>query len=139
MLDSAHLYQNRDPAVTADFRQVIAPFLERHLRLDDAKLTRVFPAMPQSGDNLGGLLQAYANVRQRSLERWACSIGRAPGCMACCPETVSPNEKRGSCAFDIARTRELNIAILHPVRSVGVSNGSAHPTASFWPSIHSRQ
>lgn len=56
-LESAQLYQNRDLAVTTDFRQVIAPLLEHHLRLDDARLAKVFPGMPGTANNLGGLIR----------------------------------------------------------------------------------
>lgn len=35
-------YQGRDLAVSTDFRDVIVTLLERHLRLDDAKIHQVF-------------------------------------------------------------------------------------------------
>lgn len=49
------LYQNRDLAVTTDFRQVIATVLTRHLRLPDATLARVFPDGVGTGSELGAL------------------------------------------------------------------------------------
>lgn len=52
------LYQNRDLAVTTDFRQVIAAVLTRHLRLPDAALTRVFPDGVGVGSGLSGVLHA---------------------------------------------------------------------------------
>lgn len=57
-LDTAQLYQNRDLAVTTDFRQVLAPLMERHLRLDDAKLAKVFPEMPGANNDVSRLIQA---------------------------------------------------------------------------------
>lgn len=42
-LAPAALHEGRDLAVTTDFRQVIAEVLERHLRLDDARIARVLP------------------------------------------------------------------------------------------------
>jgi uncharacterized protein (DUF1501 family) len=45
-LDAAALHDGRDLAVTTDFRQVIAQVLQRHLRLDDAALSRVLPNGP---------------------------------------------------------------------------------------------
>ncbi|PZP33897.1 MAG: hypothetical protein DI603_07400 [Roseateles depolymerans] len=46
-LDDAALVDGRDLAVSTDFRQVIAPLLQRHLGLDDAGLAAVFPQGPQ--------------------------------------------------------------------------------------------
>ncbi|SRR5579883_719780 len=42
-LSANQLYQNRDLAITTDFRDVIATLLERHINLDAAKLNRIFP------------------------------------------------------------------------------------------------
>ncbi len=47
-LDDNTLYEGRDLAVTTDFRSVLAQVAERHLRLSDADLASVFPAMPKS-------------------------------------------------------------------------------------------
>ena len=55
-LGDQQLYQNRDLAVTTDFRQVISTVLERHLELPDAVLDRVFPLAPAPGAALSGLL-----------------------------------------------------------------------------------
>lgn len=38
------LYQGRDLPVTTDFRDVVVSVLERHLKLNDAKLRQVFPS-----------------------------------------------------------------------------------------------
>ncbi len=45
-LDDAALVDRRDLAVSTDFRQVIAPLLQRHLGLDEAGLAAVFPQGP---------------------------------------------------------------------------------------------
>jgi uncharacterized protein (DUF1501 family) len=42
----AALNEGRDLPVTTDFRAVLAQVAERHLRLDDARLGQVFPALP---------------------------------------------------------------------------------------------
>ncbi|MDE2070749.1 MAG: DUF1501 domain-containing protein [Gammaproteobacteria bacterium] len=57
-LADEQLYQNRDLAVTTDFRQVIASVLARHLRLPDATLGRVFPDGLGAGAELPALLNA---------------------------------------------------------------------------------
>jgi uncharacterized protein (DUF1501 family) len=46
--DSA-LNEGRDLPVTTDFRSVLAQIAEKHLRLNDKQLTRLFPALPQKG------------------------------------------------------------------------------------------
>jgi uncharacterized protein (DUF1501 family) len=46
-LASDRLYQNRDLAVTSDFRTVIATVIERHMGLPDATLAKIFPQIPQ--------------------------------------------------------------------------------------------
>ncbi|MGH8312839.1 MAG: DUF1501 domain-containing protein, partial [Gammaproteobacteria bacterium] len=57
-LGGDQLYQNRDLAITTDFRQVIATVLTRHLRLPDSALTRVFPDGLGAGTELPALLNA---------------------------------------------------------------------------------
>lgn len=60
-LQPGQLYQNRDLAVTTDFRQVLALILERHLGLSDAALARIFPSLPAaaaSAPALAGMLAA---------------------------------------------------------------------------------
>lgn len=50
------LYQNRDLAVTTDFRQVAAALLTRHLKLSDAALEQVFPGGIGAGAHVGSLI-----------------------------------------------------------------------------------
>ena len=57
-LSDEQLYQNRDLAVTTDFRQVIGTLLSRHLRLADAGLAQVFPDGLGAAVNLSALLKA---------------------------------------------------------------------------------
>ena len=45
----AALNEGRDLPVTTDFRTVLAQIAEKHLRLGDKQLTRLFPALPQKG------------------------------------------------------------------------------------------
>ncbi len=54
-LADEQLYQDRDLAVTTDFRQVISTLLSQHLGLSDAILSQVFPGGPGTHTNLGGL------------------------------------------------------------------------------------
>lgn len=46
-LDDAALHDGRDLAVVTDYRTVLAQICERHLRLSDADLLKVFPDMPR--------------------------------------------------------------------------------------------
>ncbi len=57
-LADAQLYQNRDLAITTDYRHLLATVLERHLRLPDAAMAKIFPAMPAMRGNLGQILSA---------------------------------------------------------------------------------
>jgi uncharacterized protein (DUF1501 family) len=57
-LSSDRLYQNRDLAVTSDFRSVIGTVIERHMALSDQSLRTVFPEMPQSQSGYTTLLKA---------------------------------------------------------------------------------
>jgi len=43
-LATKQLYQNRDLAITTDFRDVITTILERHINLDETKLNQIFPS-----------------------------------------------------------------------------------------------
>ena len=45
-IDESSLNENRDLAITSDFRDVIADVAERHLALPDAQLARLFPDRP---------------------------------------------------------------------------------------------
>ncbi len=57
-LDTAALADGRDLAVCTDFRQVLAPVLQRHLGLGDAALAQVFPQAPAAWAQAGKLLRA---------------------------------------------------------------------------------
>jgi uncharacterized protein (DUF1501 family) len=46
-LNDNALYEGRDLPMTTDYRTVLAQICERHLRLSDADLSDVFPAMPK--------------------------------------------------------------------------------------------
>ena len=52
------LYQNRDLAITTDFRQVIATVLTRHLRLPDKQLGQIFPDGLGASVNLNAILHS---------------------------------------------------------------------------------
>ncbi len=45
-LSTANLYQERDLAVTTDFREPIATVLRAHMQMTDAQIDRVFPRRP---------------------------------------------------------------------------------------------
>jgi uncharacterized protein (DUF1501 family) len=45
-LSTASLYQERDLAVTTDFRDPIATVLRTHMVFSDAQIDRVFPSRP---------------------------------------------------------------------------------------------
>ena len=49
-LDSAALYENRDLAITTDFRGIIAQMLQGHLQLNESELAAVLPNMPSSAN-----------------------------------------------------------------------------------------
>jgi uncharacterized protein (DUF1501 family) len=57
-LADAQLYQGRDLAVTTDFRQPLAMVLERHLRLPDATMAKIFPGMPAPRRDLAQIFAA---------------------------------------------------------------------------------
>lgn len=56
-LDTAALADGRDLAVRTDFRQVLAPVLQRHLGLNDAALAMVLPLAPVAWAQAGKLLR----------------------------------------------------------------------------------
>ncbi len=45
-IDESGLHENRDLAITTDFRDVVAEVAERHLTLPDAQLAQLFPDRP---------------------------------------------------------------------------------------------
>jgi uncharacterized protein (DUF1501 family) len=57
-LAAAQLYQSRDLAVTTDYRHALAAILERHMRLPDAAMAKIFPGMPAPRGNLAQILSA---------------------------------------------------------------------------------
>jgi uncharacterized protein (DUF1501 family) len=58
-IDDASLHEQRDLAITTDFRSVLMQVCERHLRLGDRQLARVFPHAPNANAaSLKGLLTA---------------------------------------------------------------------------------
>lgn len=57
-LDASALADGRDLAVRTDFRQVLAPLLQRHLGLSETALATVFPQAPQTWRYADKLLRA---------------------------------------------------------------------------------
>jgi uncharacterized protein (DUF1501 family) len=57
-LGAAQLYQGRDLAVTTDYRHPLAAIIERHLRLDDKALAKIFPGMPSARGDFADILAA---------------------------------------------------------------------------------
>jgi uncharacterized protein (DUF1501 family) len=57
-LAPAALYQERDLAVTTDFREPIGRVLESHMGLPASRIDRIFPGRPPATGNTGGLLKA---------------------------------------------------------------------------------
>jgi uncharacterized protein (DUF1501 family) len=55
-LTAARLYQQRDLAVTTDYRTVLAAILERHMRLGDRQLEAVLPGAPRAAPELAQLI-----------------------------------------------------------------------------------
>ncbi len=56
-LSTASLYQERDLAVTTDFREPIATVLRSHMQFSDAQIDRVFPGRPRASGNVEGLIK----------------------------------------------------------------------------------
>lgn len=56
-LSNQHLYQDRDLAVTTDFREPISDVLEKHLGLGPAQTGHVFPGRPRSSGHTSSLLR----------------------------------------------------------------------------------
>jgi uncharacterized protein (DUF1501 family) len=50
------LYEGRDLAVTTDYRTVLAAVSQRHLRIADQMLDRIFPGLPKPGRQLAQIL-----------------------------------------------------------------------------------
>jgi len=56
-LSSGELYQERDLAVTTDFREPIAAVLRAHMGIPPAQIARIFPNRPADSDNVSGLIK----------------------------------------------------------------------------------
>jgi uncharacterized protein (DUF1501 family) len=52
------LHENRDLAITTDYRAALATVIGRHLRLGDSQLAQIFPGAPAARANLAGLVEA---------------------------------------------------------------------------------
>jgi uncharacterized protein (DUF1501 family) len=57
-LAAAQLYENRDLAVTTDYRHPLAAIAARHLRLGDKALTKIFPDLPSARGDFADILTA---------------------------------------------------------------------------------
>ena len=56
-LAPANLYQQRDLAVTTDFRDPIGAVLRSHMQFTDAQVDRIFPARPRQSGTVDGLIK----------------------------------------------------------------------------------
>ena len=56
-LAPADLYEERDVAVTTDFREPIAQVLRAHMGLAPSEIERIFPNRPRDSGNSGGLIK----------------------------------------------------------------------------------
>jgi uncharacterized protein (DUF1501 family) len=57
-LSGDRLYQQRDLAITTDFRTGIGTIVERHMGFTDTNLQTIFPDMPQPQSGIAGILKA---------------------------------------------------------------------------------
>jgi uncharacterized protein (DUF1501 family) len=56
-LSTANLYQERDLAITTDFREPIATVLKSHMQFSEAQIAQVFPARPRPTTHVDGLIK----------------------------------------------------------------------------------
>jgi uncharacterized protein (DUF1501 family) len=56
-LSAPELYQERDLAITTDFREPIAMVLRTHMQLSASQIDRIFPERPADSGNVGGLIR----------------------------------------------------------------------------------
>ena len=56
-LSPANLYQERDLAITTDFREPIATVLKSHMQFTDPQIAKVFPACPRASGHVDGLIR----------------------------------------------------------------------------------
>jgi uncharacterized protein (DUF1501 family) len=57
-LGPTQLHENRDLAITTDYRTALAAVIGRHLRVGDKELAQIFPGAPAARANLAGLVEA---------------------------------------------------------------------------------
>ena len=57
-LSTATLYQERDLAVTTDFREPLAAVLRSHMQLTDAQIDHVFPSRPRPTAHIDVLIKS---------------------------------------------------------------------------------
>jgi len=57
-LDAGRLYQDRDLAITTDFRSALSLILARHMRLSERALAQVFPGAPPAPAAVAGIVRA---------------------------------------------------------------------------------
>ncbi len=57
-LSKAELYQERDLAVTTDFREAVGDVLQTHMGLNAAQVDRVFPNRPPATGSTRSLIKA---------------------------------------------------------------------------------
>jgi uncharacterized protein (DUF1501 family) len=57
-LATSELYQERDLAVTTDFREPIAAVLQSHMQLSASQIDKVFPRRPRQSSNLNRVIRA---------------------------------------------------------------------------------
>jgi len=55
-LDKNALYEGRDLAITTDFRAVMATLAEKHLRIQDSALQKIFPQYGNGLQHVGQIL-----------------------------------------------------------------------------------
>jgi uncharacterized protein (DUF1501 family) len=56
-LGVGELYQERDLAITTDFRDPISTVLRSHLQLTDPQIDHVFPGRPRAASSLDNLIE----------------------------------------------------------------------------------
>jgi uncharacterized protein (DUF1501 family) len=57
-LQPDQLYQNRDLAVTTDYRSVLSAVLQKHYALSASQLNAVFPSFNTTAPQLNGMIRA---------------------------------------------------------------------------------
>ena len=57
-LGPTQLHENRDLAITTDYRTALATVIGQHLRIGDGPLAQIFPGAPSARATLAGLVEA---------------------------------------------------------------------------------